>query len=82
MIASLTIDPEQKELYFESLNILWVEELDDTYEKLTRFVKKIELKEIGQIQKESFSTIAGMRKKEAEEKLEDINSLSLLFNNI
>ena len=58
------------------------DELDILYIKLVKFVEKIELKEIEDIKKQSFRTIAGMRKKEAIEKTQDINALSFLFHNI
>jgi len=82
MISSLTIDPIQKDLYFQALNIMEDSEIERMYLNLTRFVEKIEMKELNQIQKESFSTISWMRKKEAEEKLEELNGFSFLLHNI
>ncbi len=82
MVATLTISPDEKELYFQSLNVLSIEELENVYAKFSKFVEKIEIKEIQDIQKESFTTISWMRKKEAEEKLEEINSFSFLLHNI
>lgn len=82
MIVSLNISPDQKRLYSEALNILTPQQAEELFRKLTRFVEKIELKDIEQIQKESFQNIAGMRKKEAHEKMQEMNSLSFLFHNL
>ncbi|MCH8518523.1 hypothetical protein LAT59_02070 [Candidatus Gracilibacteria bacterium] len=82
IIVSLHIEDSGKELYLNALSVMSQEELDILYVKLTGFVEKIELKEISDIKKQSFTTIAGMRKKEAEEKTRDINAVSFLFHNI
>jgi len=54
MIASLSISPDQKELYFQALKIMNQDELDALYQKLTKFVEKIEMKELEEIKKDSF----------------------------
>lgn len=82
MIASLNIPTEQKELYMQALIILSPEESETLFKNLTKFIEKIELKEIEEIKKESFISVAGMRKKEAEEKLEEMNSFSFLLHNL
>lgn len=82
MIASLNISPSQKELYLQALEVLSKEESKQLFENLTRFVEKIELKEIKEIEKQNYGTIAGMRKKEAEEKLEEMNNFSFLLHNL
>lgn len=82
MIAALNISPDQKSLYLEALDILSPEELDTIFWNLTRFIEKIEIKEIKQIEEESFGRIAWMRKKEAEEKLEEMNNFSFLLHNL
>ncbi len=82
MIVSLSISPDQKELYIQALWILSLQECDILYKNLTKFIEKIELKEVEEIRKESFTNISGMRKKEAEEKLEEINSFSFLLHNL
>lgn len=82
MIEALHIEESWKELYLNALSSMSQEELDVLYLKLVKFVEKIELREIGDIKKQSFAVIAGMRKKEAEEKTRDINALSFLFHNI
>jgi len=82
MIVSLNISPEQKDLYLQALDILSTQESQELYDNLTKFIEKIEIKEINQIQKESFWSISGMRKKEAEEKLEEMNSFSFLLHNL
>ena len=82
MIISLNISQEQKDLYLRALDVLSVEESETLYKNLVKFVEKIEMKEIAEIKQESFSSIAGMRKKEAEEKLEEMNSFSFLLHNL
>ncbi len=82
MIVSLNISQGQKDLYLSALDVLSVEESETLYNNLVKFVEKIEMKEIAEIKKESFSSIAGMRKKEAEEKLEEMNGFSFLLHNL
>jgi hypothetical protein len=82
MIISLHVEDSVKELYLQAIGNMSQEELDELYKKLTKFVEKIELKEISEIKNQSFTKIAGMKKKEAEEKTRDINALSFLFHNI
>ena len=82
MIVSLHVEESIKELYLQAIEKMSQEELDELYRKLTKFVEKIELKEISDIRSQSFTNIAGMKKKEAEEKTRDINALSFLFHNI
>ncbi len=82
LLRSISIPEDHKEIYFQAIDILSDEELDVLFENLTKFVEKVEIKQIEEIEKESFSVIAGMRKKEAEEKLEEINSFSFLLHNI
>ena len=82
IIQNLNINEKQKDLYLNSLDILdeaWLEKL---YKSLTAFVENIELKEIEDIKKENFSSIAGLRKKEALEKQKEINSFWFLLNNL
>ena len=73
MIVSLNISPEQKELYLSALWILSEDEAKTLFKNLTKFIEKIELKEIEEIKKESFISVAWMRKKEAEEKAEELD---------
>nr|MDD3720189.1 hypothetical protein [Candidatus Gracilibacteria bacterium] len=82
MILALNIEDEQKSLYLESLDALDELGLDNLYKDLTIFVEKIEIKEIKEIEEKNFSSIAGMRKREAEEKKKEINSFSFLVNNL
>jgi hypothetical protein len=82
MIASLNISPIQKELYFEALEVLWEAEAHTLFKNLVKFIEKIEIKELEDIEKQSYWTIAWMRKKEAEEKLEEMNSFSFLLHNL
>lgn len=77
MIVSLNISPDQKRLYSEALNILTPQQAEELFRKLTRFVEKIELKDIEQIQKESFQNIAGMRKRSSWKNAR--NEFSLIF---
>lgn len=82
MILALNIEEEQKNLYLEALDALDELGLDNLYRDLTLFVEKIEIKEIHEIEEKNFSSIAWMRKKEAEEKKKEINSFSFLVNNL
>jgi hypothetical protein len=78
----LQIPEEQKSLYLQALEVLdeaWVERI---YLTLINFVEKTEIKELDKIKEENFAVVAWMKKKEAEEKLEEVNSFAFLFNNI
>ena len=59
-----------------------IEGIDNLYKDICVFVENFELKQLEDIKKQNFSSIAGMRKKEALEKTEEINSFSFLLHNI
>lgn len=82
MIQSLQIPENSKQLYLEALDILDLEWLDLLYKDLSKFVENFENKELEEISKQNFSSIAGMRKKEAEEKQKEINGFSFLLHNL
>ncbi len=82
MIVSLNIPDKQKELYLESITILKVDGLEKLYITLTNFTKELEEEELEKINKQNFSEVAWMRKKEAREKQKEINSFSFLINNL
>lgn len=82
MIQSLQIPEPAKLLYLEALSILDFEGLDLLYNDLTNFIERFENKELEEISKENFSSIAWMRKKEALEKQKEINSFSFLLHNL
>ena len=82
MIFNLQIPEEQKSLYIQALDNLDESWIDRIYNNLVIFIKDIEIKELAQIQKNNFTVIAWMRKKEAEERKKEINSFSFLINNI
>ncbi len=82
MILSLQIHDVQKDLYLEALSILNKDWLDRLYISLSEFTKEIEIKELDDINKNNFSEIAWMRKKEAVEKQKELNSFSFLINNL
>jgi len=82
MITALHVSEEQKDLYIEAIQVLSWEDLEILYGKLTKFIEHIELKEVENIKKEDFSRIAWMRKKEAKERIEEVNSFSFLLNNL
>ncbi|NUJ97463.1 hypothetical protein HGA92_01595 [Candidatus Gracilibacteria bacterium] len=82
MIFSLQVGDDIKELYIQSLDILDDQNIDKLFQDITYFTEKIELKEIEDIQKNSFATVNNMTKKEAEEKKKDINTFSFLLNNL
>lgn len=82
IIESLNIKDAQKKLYLESLEFLdevWLEKL---YKNLWIFIKEIEQKQVAKISEQNFWVIAGMRKKEAKEKIKDLNNLWFLLSNI
>lgn len=82
LIKNLNINEKQKELYLSSVDVLdetWLEKL---YQTLTLFSESYELKEIEDIKKENFSSIAWMRKKEVLEKQKELNSFWFLLNNL
>jgi len=82
MFLNLQIPEEQKSLYIQALDILDEEGVDRIYNSLTTFVKDIEIKELSDINKQNFSVITWLKKKEAEEKKKEINSFSFLINNL
>lgn len=82
VLNNLRIPERQKELYRESLEVLADEELDKLYVSITSFVKKVEIENIWEIHKTNFSSIKWMRKKEAHDKKEEINSVNFLLNNL
>ncbi len=82
MIHALKIPEEQKQLYLSCLDILNEVEVNNLFKNLTSFVKDVEMSEIEEIHKKNFSNIAGMQKKEAEEKKEEMNSFSFLLHNL
>lgn len=82
MILNLEIPEDQKSLYIQALDILDENWIDRIYNSLIGFIKDIEIKELNQIQKNNFTIISWMRKKEAEERKKEINSFSFLINNI
>lgn len=82
VLKNLKIPDAQKELYENSLEILWEEELDKLYENVTKFVEKLEVAKVDDIKKNNFASINGLRKKEAEEKKEELNSMNFLLNNV
>ena len=82
MIISLNIPDKQKELYLETIAILGKDWLERLYITLTSFTKELENEELDKINKYNFSNVAGMRKKEADDKQKEINSFSFLINNL
>ena len=82
MILSINIPEIQKELYLEAISILEEEWLENLYISLSNFTKQIEIEELDNINKQNFSQIAWMRKKEASEKQKEMNSFTFLINNL
>lgn len=82
MIKNIKISENQKELYINTLDILDEKWLDNLYKSVQSFVEDIEMTEMKNISKDNFSTISGLRKKEATEKQKEINSFSFLLSNI
>ncbi len=82
MLLNLNIPEEQKALYIQAIDILDDNEIDELYEKWSNYIKNLEIKEIEEIRKQSFSEIDWLRKKEAKEKQKEINAFNFLFSNI
>lgn len=82
IIENLHINEKQKTLYLDSLDFLDDVGLDKLYKSLQSFLWEIENKQMEDISKESFTKIAGMRKKEVLEKQKEINSFWFLLNNL
>ncbi len=82
MILSINIPDQQKELYLEAINILSVDGLENLYITLSNFTKELEIEELSHINKQNFSQVVWMRKKEAKEKQKEINSFSFLISNL
>jgi hypothetical protein len=57
MILNLNIPEEQKSLYIQAIDILNEEEIAELYENWSNYIKNLEIKEIEEIKKQSFSTI-------------------------
>ncbi len=82
IIENLNINEKQKNLYRDSIDFLDELWLDKLYKSLESFILEIEKTQISDISKDSFTKIAGMRKKEVIEKQKDINSFWFLLNNL
>ena len=82
IIKNLNINETQKSLYLDTIDYLDENGLNKLYKSLEFFMSEVEQKELKDITKNNFSTIAWMRKKEALEKQKDINSFSFLLNNL
>ena len=82
MIWRLNINNDQKELYINSLDIIDEKSLDNLYKSITNFMENSKLEDIKKASQNNFSSISGMRKKEAIEKQKDINSFSFLLSNV
>jgi len=82
MIMNLNISEEQKSLYLQAIDILDEKEISELYKNWSNYIKNLELKEIEDIRKSSFTEINWLKKKEALEKKKDINTFNFLFNNI
>jgi len=82
MVEALYVSQDQKKLYIEAIEILGKQELEDLFKNLTSFVEKIEIRELEAIKKEDFAVVSWMRKKEADEKMKEMNSFSFLLNNL
>lgn len=82
MFLNMQIPDAQKSLYIQALDILDEDWVNKIYDTLTNFVNDLEIKELDDIQKNNFSIISGMKKKEAEERKKEINSFNFLLNKL
>lgn len=82
MIKKLSISEKQKSLYLQALEIIDEQWLETMYKTITDFMTQLEEEKLKEIRKDNFSYIAGMNKKEAKEKQEEINTFNFLINNL
>lgn len=82
MFLKLHIPEEQKQLYIEALEILDEEWVNRLYEAVTNFVEKVEMKQMWEIQDKKYAKVDGLRKKEALERQQEINSFNLLIDKL
>jgi hypothetical protein len=79
---NLQIPDDQKALYIQALDILDEVWLDRVYATITNFVKQVEVKKVEELQQTNIQLVSWLRKKEAEEKKQDLNSFNFLISNI
>lgn len=82
MIQSVNLPENNKFLYLEALEVLDENWLNNLYNDLIKFTENFEMKELEDINKSNFSSISWLRKKEAEEKQQEINAFTFLINNV
>lgn len=82
IIAILHIDEKQKQLYYESLEVIDQDWLESLYMQLTALINIIEEDELKQNYKEAHNTLSSVKREENLEKQREINSLELLLNNV
>lgn len=82
MIQSVNLPENNKFLYLEALEVLDENWLNNLYDDLIKFTENFEMKELEDINKNNFSSISWLRKKEAEEKQQEINAFTFLINNV
>jgi len=82
MIQSIKIPEKQKKLYIEALDILDINKLNSLYIDIVKFTQNHEITHLDNINKQNFTSIAWLKKKEAVEKQEEINAFTFLLHNI
>lgn len=82
IIAILHIDENQKQLYYESLEVIDQDWLESLYTQLTALINIIEEDEIKQNYKEAHNKASSVKNEETTEKQREMNSLELLLNNV
>ncbi len=82
MFSNLHISQDQKDLYIQALDILDEAWIDRIYNTLSSFVKETELKQVDDLYKQSYSKVSGLRKKEALERTEELNSFNFLLTKL
>ena len=82
LILGLQIDDAQKNLYFESLDILEDSLLDSFYERLQWLIWNIEKTIISIEHKETSEAIQDIKQKEKEDRTKEFGSFNILLDNI
>ncbi len=82
IIQALRISPEQKTLYIEALQVTSEEDLKKLYKNIENFVETVELKNLESLQKNTKYQVKGMKKREAQEHIEEMNNASFLIHNL
>lgn len=82
LIWKMDIPNKDKTLFLDAIWVVSHENINKLYDNIVVFIKKYELKQIDDIEKNSFVSIDWMTQKEAHTKKKEINAMNFLFTNI